>query len=322
MTAAVRHGILGPLSSELPGIAMDDPYKLLGVERDASADALQKAYRKLAKLHHPDLNPGDKAAEARFKDVSAAYALLSDPEKRAAFDRGEIDAEGAPRAPRGFYREHGERSDRAKYQSEPNFTDEDLESLFRNAFGQRRQGGFGQGGFALRGADRHFTLSVGFVEAAKGGVKRLTLPEGGTLDVTLPVGIGDGQILRLRGKGEPGEGGGPAGDALIEISVTPHRLFRREGQDIVVELPITLREAVLGAKVRVPTLDGPVSLTIAPRSSSGARLRLKGRGIAGGHQFVELKIVAPQAAEPALEAFLETWTPEHPFDPRARMEDP
>lgn len=294
---------------------MDDPYKILGVERDADAAAIQKAYRKLAKLHHPDLNPGKPEAAAKFQEISAANALLSDADKRAAFDRGEIDAEGTPQAPRGFYRDHGDRTDRAKYQSEPSFGDDDLESLFRNAFGQRPRGGF-----AMRGADLHFTLSVGFVEAAKGGIKRLTLPEGGTLDVTLPAGIGDGQILRLKGKGAPGDGGGPAGDTLIEISMNPHPFFRREGKDVIVELPITIQEAVVGAKVRVPTVDGPVTLTVAPRSNSGTRLRLKGRGVAGGHQFVELKIVLSPSDEPALQAFLADWKPAHPFDPRAGME--
>jgi DnaJ-class molecular chaperone len=294
---------------------MDDPYKILGVERDAAEGAIQKAYRKLAKLHHPDLNPGKPEAEAKFKQISAAYALLSDPEKRARFDRGEIDAEGAEQAPRGFYRDHGDRAGRSKYQSQPPYGDEDLESFFRNAFGQGARGGF-----AMRGGDLHFTLSVGFVEAAKGAVKRITLPGGGSLDVTLPAGIADGQILRLKGKGEPGMGDGLAGDALIEITVKPHRFFRREGKDVIVDLPVTIQEAVVGAKVRVPTIDGPVNLTIAPRSNSGTRLRLKGRGIAGGHQFVELRIVLPPNEEPELAAFLAAWQPAHPFDPRAGME--
>ena len=294
---------------------MNDPYKILGVERDASAAAIQKAYRKLAKLHHPDLNPGKPESEAKFKEISAAHTLLSDPEKRAAYDRGEIDAEGTAQAPRGFYREHGERPGRAKYQSDPSFDDEALESLFRNAFGNRPRDGF-----ALRGADLHFTLSVGFIEAAKVGVKRLTLPDGGVLDVTLPAGIADGQLLRLKGKGAPGVGGGPAGDALIEITVNPHPFFRREGKDVIVQLPVTIQEALVGAKVRVPTIAGPVNVTIAPRSSSGTRLRLRERGIAGGHQFVELKIVLSPSEEPVLEAFLRDWTPTHPFNPRAGME--
>ncbi|HLZ64841.1 MAG TPA: DnaJ C-terminal domain-containing protein [Aliidongia sp.] len=297
---------------------MKDPYKILGVERDASDAAIQKAYRKLAKQHHPDLNPGKPEAEAKFKEISASYALLSDPEKRGRFDRGEIDAEGVEQAPRHFYRDHGDPADRAKYQSGASFGDEDLESLLRNAFGHGGQGG--RGGFAMRGVDLQFTLSVDFIEAAKGAVRRVTLPEGGTLDVTLPAGIADGQVLRLKGKGEPGFGGGRAGDALIEITVNPHPFFRREGKDVIVELPVTIQEAVVGAKVRVPTIDGPVNVTIAPRSSSGTRLRLKGRGIAGGHQYVELRIVLPPGEEPELAAFLAAWRPAHPFNPRAGME--
>ena len=297
---------------------MNDPYKLLGVERDADDAAIQKAYRKLAKLHHPDLNPGKPEAEAKFKEISVAYALLSDPEKRGRFDRGEIDAEGTEQAAaRNFYRDYGDRASGAKYQSGPAFGDEDLESLLRNAFGHRPRGGF-----AMRGADMHYTLSVDFVDAAKGAVKRLTLPDGATLDVTIPAGLKDGQVLRLKGKGQPGPAGGGAGDALIEISVVPHRFFRREGNDVIVELPVTIQEAVTGAKIRVPTIEGPVTLTIAPRSNSGTRLRLKGRGIAGGHQFVELRIVLSAAEEPELEAFLATWQPRTSFDPRAGMETP
>jgi DnaJ-class molecular chaperone len=296
---------------------MNDPYKILGVERDAGDAAIQKAYRKLAKLHHPDLNPGKPEAEAKFKEISQAYGLLSDSEKRGRFDRGEIDAEGVEQAPRGFYRDHGERAGRTKYQSAPDFGGEDLESLLRNAFGQ---GGSGRNGFAMRGADLHFTLSVDFISAAKGALKRLTLADGAPLDVTIPAGIRDGQMLRLKGKGQPGQGGGPAGDALIELAIEPHPFFRRDGDDIIVDLPVTIQEAMLGGKVRVPTIDGPVNLTVAPRSSSGTRLRLKGRGIAGGHQYVDLRIALPPEPEPELEAFLAGWKPAKAFDPRAKME--
>ncbi|GGF12968.1 molecular chaperone DnaJ [Aliidongia dinghuensis] len=295
---------------------MKDPYKVLGLERDASDSAIQKAYRKLAKLHHPDLNPGKPEAEAKFKEISAAYALLSDPEKRGRFDRGEIDAEGVEQAPRHFYRDFAEQAGSGKYQSGPSFSEEDLESLLRNVFGQRAHGGVPR-----RGADTHYTLSASFLDAAKGAVRRLTLPDGAALDVTIPAGLKDGQVLRLKGKGAPGTSGGSAGDALIEVSVASHRFFRREGNDIIVELPVTMQEAVAGAKVRAPTIDGPVNLTIAPHSSGGTRLRLKGRGIAGGHQYVELKIVVPTGEEPELEAFLATWQPRHPFDPRAGMEE-
>ncbi|HEV2673098.1 MAG TPA: DnaJ C-terminal domain-containing protein [Aliidongia sp.] len=297
---------------------MKDPYKLLGVERGADDKAIQKAYRKLAKLHHPDLNPDKPEAEATFKDISAAYTLLSDPEKRGRFDRGEIDAEGTEQgAARNFYRDFGDRPGSGKYQSGPAFGDEDLESLLRNAFGRRPRGGF-----AMRGADMHYTLSVDFVDAAKGTVKRLTLPDGATLDVTIPAGLKDGQVLRLKGKGQASPSGGAAGDALIEISVMPHPFFRRDGNDVIIDLPVTVQEAVMGAKIRVPTIEGPVTLTIQPRSNSGTRMRLKGRGIAGGHQFVDLRVVIPTAAEPELEAFLATWQPQHPVDPRSAMEVP
>lgn len=294
---------------------MDDPYKVLGVERNATQAAIRAAYRKLAKRYHPDLNPGKPEAEERFKAINSAYDLLSDPDKRARFDRGEIDASGAERPPeRPFYRDFGDAADRAKYRSEAAFSPDDLESVFGELFRERRSRGF-----HVRGADAHYALTVGFLEAANGTVRRLALPDGRTLDVTIPAGLKDGQVLRLKGQGMPGLGDGPPGDALIEVAVTPHPLFRREGNDVVMELPVTLKEAVLGAKVEVPTIKGPVSLKIPPNSNSGTRLRLKGRGIAGGNQRVELKIVLPPHAEPELAAFLERWTPRHPFDPRKGM---
>lgn len=294
---------------------MEDPYKVLGVERNATEATIRAAYRRLAKRHHPDLNPGKPESEERFKAINAAYALLSDPEKRARFDRGEIDASGAERPPeRPFYRDFGDSAGRAKYRSETAFGADDLESVFGELFRERMDRGVD-----LRGAVAHYTLTVGFLEAANGAVRRLALPDGRTLDVTIPAGLKDGQVLRLKGQGMPGVGKGPPGDALIEVTVAPHPLFRREGNDVVVELPVTLKEAVLGAKVEVPTIMGPVSVTIPPNSSSGTRLRLKGRGIAGGHQRVVLKIVLPPSAEPELAAFLKSWTPQHPFDPRKGM---
>jgi DnaJ-class molecular chaperone len=294
---------------------MDDPYELLGVARTATEAEIRASYRKLAKLHHPDLNPGKKEAEERFKAISAAYALLSDPEKRARFDRGEIDASGMEKpAARQFYRDFGDDTGRAKYRPEQAFDAEDLDRIFAEAFGRRAGGKF-----SARGADAHYALSVDFLAAAMGAVRRLTLPDGRTLDVTIPAGLQDGQVLRLTGQGMPGLGEGPPGDALIEVSVLPHPLFRRQGRDVVVELPVSLQEAVLGAKIEVPTIGGPVSLTIPPRSTSGTRLRLKGRGIAGGHQYVELTVMLPPEAEPELAAFLESWKPRHPFDPRKAM---
>jgi DnaJ-class molecular chaperone len=300
---------------------MEDPYKVLGVERNATEAAIRTAYRKLAKRFHPDVNPGKPEATERFKAISAAYALLSDAGKRARFDRGEIDAGGQERQPeRTFYRDFGDAAGRAKYRGESAFSPEDLEGLFAQAFGDRgnRRGR----GFAARGGDVRYALTVDFLEAANGAVRRLALPEGRTLDVTIPAGLKDGQVLRLKGHGMPGLGGGPSGDALIEVNVAPHKLFRRVGNDVMLELPVTIQEAVIGAKVQVPTIKGPVTLTIPPNSNTGTKLRLKGRGVAGADQYVELKIVLAPEAEPELTAFLKSWTPRHGFDPRARLVEP
>ena len=301
-------------------MAMDDPYATLGVARTATADEIRTAYRKLAKQLHPDVNPGKPKAEERFKAVSAAYALLGDEEKRARFDRGEIDASGAEREPeRRFYRDFAQAGAGEKYRSEA-IDPEDLASFFAEAFGRGdAEELFARARGPQRGRDSRYALTVDFLHAANGAVRRLTLPDGRTLDVTIPAGLRDGQVLRLKGQGEAGTAGGPRGDALIEVAVAPHPLFRREGDDVVVELPITLREAVLGGKVRVPTVAGPVDMTVPPRSSSGTRLRLKGRGIAGGDQYAELRIVLPPEPEPELEQFLAGWTPRHRFEPRGGM---
>jgi DnaJ-class molecular chaperone len=296
---------------------MQDPYEVLGVAHGDSDETIRKAYRKLAKRLHPDLNPGKPEAGERFKTINAAYDLLSDPAKRARFDRGEIDASGNEAAPRGYYQHAREHADAAAGGMRP----EDLEDLFGHAFTEGFPGFSGGSGGRGRGRDMQYSLSVSFVDAANGAVKRLTLPDGRTLDVTIPAGLRDGHVLRLKGQGRPGRGGGPDGDALVEVSVAPHRLFRREGDDVVVDLPVTLQEAVLGTSVEVPTVKGPVRLRIPPGSGTGSRLRLKGRGIGGGHQFVDLKVVVPPGAEPALADFLRQWKPVTPFDPRAGLED-
>jgi len=294
---------------------MADPYDILGVQRSDSEATIRKAYRKLAKRYHPDLNPGDTQAAERFKTINAANDILSDPEKRARFDRGEIDAEGnetaAARADAGAWRQYAG--------AEPygggaghGFSADDLETLFGHAFGE----GMGSG----RGRDVHYTLTVSFMEAANGAKRRVTLPDGRTLDVTIPAGVRDGHVLRLRGQGRAGARGA-AGDALVEISVAPHPVFRREGDDVLVDVPITLQEAVLGATLEVPTVKGRVRVTVPPASGDGTRLRLKGRGIGGGHQYVVLHPVLPQGEEPALAEFLRTWKPAHPFNPRAGLED-
>jgi DnaJ-class molecular chaperone len=312
-------------------MAVDDPYAILGVKRDASAEEIRSAYRKLAKKYHPDLNPGNKEAEARFKAISAANELLSDPEKRARFDRGEIDASGQERPERAAYRRYAEGAQGAKYHQESGVSEDDFGDIFADLF--RQQAGRGAGGgrtFRMRGADRAFTLTVDFLEAARGAKKRLNFGalnsgEGQTLDVTIPAGVADGQILRLKGKGEPGLGGGPPGDALIEVHVAPHPFFRRVGNDIHIELPMTLAEAVLGGKIAVPTISGTVSMSVPKGSDTGAVLRLKGRGIApasgtAGDEYVTLKIVlGDQKTDRELETFLTEWAPRHPFDPRRAM---
>ena len=310
---------------------MDDPYEILSVPRTASAEDIRKAYRVLAKRWHPDTNPDKPEAEARFKAISAAYALLSDPEQRARFDRGEIDATGAERAPPppprggGGWRDWAEASGGARYRSsgggfEGAIDESDLEDFLSRAFGMgAARGARGP----ARGADLRFSLEVSFLDAARGASRQVTLPDGRTLRLTVPKGAETGTVLRLPGQGMPGEGeGAPPGDALVVLEVQPHRFFRRDGDDILLDLPVTLKEAVLGAKVAVPTVDGPVTLTIPPRSGEGTRLRLRGRGINGGHQYVVLKPVLPSGPEPELEEFLQRWTPRDASDPRAGMLSP
>lgn len=303
-------------------MATRTPYEVLGVKKDAGADEIRKAYRKLAKEFHPDLNPGKPAAEARFKEISAAHDLLSDPEKRGRYDRGEIDESGAER-PRTYYRDHAEGREGWKYGPEGGIDIGDLDDLFA-AFGAagRMRGARGGHGFAMRGGDRQFALSVDFVEAATGARKRLSLSPEESLDVTIPAGIEDGQVLRLRGKGGPGIGGGPPGDALIEVHVRPHPLFRRAGEDIHIDLPVSLAEAVLGARVAVPTVAGPVTMTIPKGSDTGTQLRLRGKGIQrspAGDQYVTLKVVIGASDDPELAKFLEDWAARHHVDPRQRM---
>lgn len=292
-----------------------DPYAALGLKKDATADDIRKAYRKIARQSHPDLNPDDPAAEATFKQASAAHDLLKDPEKRARFDRGEIDASGAerPQPQQRYYRDFADDPGNPYRGSGARFDDfGDAADIFAEMLRGRRAAD-ASAGFAARGNDMRFTLTVPFLDAARGGEARVTLAEGGPVEVKIPEGAEDGTTLRLRGKGQPGLGGGPPGDALITLSVQPHPVFRREGDDILLTLPITLDEAVLGGKVEVPTIDGPVSLTIPKGVSSGRMLRLRGRGVKGmgrtekGDQKIELKIVLPPRVDDALAEFMATW---------------
>jgi DnaJ-class molecular chaperone len=306
-----------------------DPYETLGVPRTASADEIKRAFRKLAKKHHPDLNPGNAAAEARFKAASAANELLSDPEQRAKFDAGEINAEGQP-TERAFYKQYAEGEQGRRYRggAAGGGDDEAFSDIFSELFrkgggGAGGEAGFG-GGRAFRGQDQHFSITIPFVEAAVGGTRRVSLPEGKALDIAIPAGLRDGQTIRLRGQGHSGWNGGPPGDALIEVSVAPHPFFRREENDIHLDLPVTVAEAVLGGKVSVPTLTGQVSLTIPHHSDSGRKLRLRGKGIPAhgtseaGDLYVTLKLVVGTPDE-GLEQALRAWAERHPSDPRAHL---
>ena len=300
---------------------MDDPYKILAVSKEASDADIKKAYRKLAKKLHPDLNPGDKKAEERFKEVSAAFDLLGDPEKRGKYDRGEIDASGAERPEHRYYKEYAGSEGAKHYGSDASF--DDLGGIFSDIFGQGREGE--RRNFKMRGGDLRYHLRIDFLEAARGATKRVTLPDGSTLDVKVPEGVGEGQTIRLRGKGQPGIGGGPSGDAFVEIDVLPHSVFRREGDDIVIDLPITIDEAVLGEKVDAPTINGRVRVTVPKGSSSGQTLRLRGKGVkrgaAGRHgdQRCVLKIVLPDEIDDELEEMMTTWRETHAYNPRKEL---
>lgn len=296
---------------------MKDPYEILGVARTAAPDDIRQAYRRLAKKLHPDLNPGNKESEERFKEVSGAHELLSDPDKRRRFDNGEIDASGSERRKQRFYKDFAaEAAPGHPYENRSGFADfTEANDLFAQLL--RRQA---EEARRAPGPDLNYRLSIEFLDAINGATKRLTLPEGGTIDVTIPPGIQEGQTLRLRGKGAPSVGEGASGDALVEISINPHRFFARHGDDIHVDLPVTLTEAVLGARVRVPTPTGPVILTVPKGSNTGAVLRLKGKGAPrpGGHgdELVKLKVMLPTEPNPELEAFLSSWAPGTGYDPR------
>lgn len=295
---------------------MSNPYEVLGIAPSASADDIQKAYRKLAKKLHPDLNPGDKSAEEKFKEVAGAYDLLSNPEKRKRYDAGEIDETGAERPQQQYYRDYAG-SGFGRYSSDAGFADfaegsDPFAELFRQSAQARAN---------RRGQDLHYRLAVSFADAIVGGAQRVTLPTGGALDVTLPAGIIDGQTLRLKGKGAPGAGKGGAGDALIEIEVRPDPRFTREGDDITIEIPISLTEAVLGGKIRVPTPTGTVSMKVPAGSNSGSALRLKGMGAprtggGRGDQFVKLKITLAKGSDAELERFVSSWEAGKTFNPR------
>jgi DnaJ-class molecular chaperone len=300
-----------------------DPYQVLGVSKQASEEEIRRAYRRLAKECHPDLHPGDSAAADRFKRLSAAYDIVGDTAKRRLYDLGEIDASGEPR--RQYARQHaGPGRHRAGGFARGGHEFEGLGDVFSDFFGDGGRFGTGRGGVRGRGQDVRYTLEVDFLEAINGAKKRVSLPDGGVLDLTVPEGVADGQVLRLKGKGGAGIGGGETGDALVEIKVRPHADFRRVGDDILLEVPITLDEAVLGARIEVPTTTGRVQLTVPKATSSGKVLRLKGKGArnaargTSGDQLVTLRIVLPEKVDDGLAYFIAEWRKKHPYDPGRR----
>jgi DnaJ-class molecular chaperone len=317
---------------------MQDPYRVLNVPRQAGQAAIKAAYRELAKRLHPDRNPGDARAEQRFKQVTQAYELLRDPAKRAKFDRGLIDADGKPQfgfGNFGFGHGAGARAGpRARADGGFRGGEGLFEKIFGGAFGKGGAGGgpsvddlrgAAQGGGRARGQDRRHRVEVDFLLAVRGGRQRLDVGDR-VLEINIPAGTEDGRVLRLKAQGGKGPPGGPPGDALVTIAVRPHRHFSLQGKDVHLELPVSLAEAIHGAKVTVPTIDGPVRISVPPGSNSGCSLRLKGRGVAipgeaAGDQYVRLVVMLPDRPDAELADYVRHWAEKHPYDPRADLED-
>ncbi len=314
---------------------MRDPYTVLGVDKSASLADIKKAFRKLAKKYHPDQSKEPKAKE-KFAEINAAYEILGDEQKRGAFDRGEIDAEGKPRfhgfegfGAEGFGRRSQAGGSGFKHFEfnfgEPGaegFTTSDLFADLFGAGGGRRRGA--RAGAPPRGEDVTATVTIGLGEAAKGTTARVNLPTGRSLEVKVPAGIEDGKQIRLKRQGQPSPFGGEPGDAMVTVHIAKHPYFRVEGHDLRLDLPVTLYEAVLGAKVTVPTLDGPVELAIPSGSNGGRTLRLRGKGLpnpqgTAGDLLVTLKIVLPEEGDAELTSLMRKWETQKPYNPRAGM---
>lgn len=313
---------------------MRDPYEVLGVSKTASAAEVKRVFRKLAKQCHPDKHPGDAKMAEKFKEISAANELLSDTEKRGQYDRGEIGADGSPRAPQFRRHEYAGRRQAggSPFGFEPGAggagggMDDILSELFGGFGGPRRAS-------RARGADINHKVTVSFIDAAKGAKERVSFTGGRVIDVAIPAGVREGQQIRLRGQGGPGQGGGEAGDLLIEISIAPHPLFKSEGVDIHLTLPVSLPEAVLGGKIEVPTIDGPVTMNVRKGANSGDKLRLKGKGSVKpgkqgavtsgrGDQIVTLQVQLPPVQDEEFHSFIEKWGKTHAYNPRSGLKVP
>jgi DnaJ-class molecular chaperone len=310
---------------------MADPYETLGVPRDASQADIRKAYRRLAKKYHPDLNPGDAEAEKRFKEISAANSIIGDETQRGRYDRGEIDDTGAERPPQRSYRSYAD-EDEPGFQyyrwGQPEGSD-DFGDIFADLFGRAGAGTGGGGerrGFSARGGNVSYTMTVDFLEAVNGTKKSVTMPDGKQLAITIPAGMKDGQTLRLKGQGRPGLGGGEAGDAMVTVNVRDHPAFSRDGDTIRSRLDITLNEALSGAKVRVETVSGAVNVSVPNNANSGDTLRLRGKGAMDrasgkrGDHLVELRLKLPTAPDDDLRRMIAEWEAKHPYDPRDEKE--
>ena len=309
---------------------MKDPYEVLGIAKSASEAEIKKAFRGLAKKHHPDKHAGDATAKKRFQEISGAYDILGDKDKRAQFDAGTIGADGNPKGfdPRaGGFRQGnpfgggggpGAREFHFSFDDSPSSGPAGFGDIFADLMGGRRGRGPTR---PAKGEDFSAAVTVSFGEAAIGGTRRVVLQNGEQIDVKIPVGVKDGQVVRVKGRGGAGRGGGPSGDILLSVSVAPHPWMTRDGNDIRMDLPVTLKEAVLGAKVPAPTLTGTVSLSVPPNSNTGTILRLKGKGIAAqegaGDLYVRLVVSLPDRPDEALQTFLQSWPGD--YDPRAKM---
>jgi DnaJ-class molecular chaperone len=306
---------------------MKDPYQTLGVARGASQDEIKAAYRRLAKKLHPDVNPGKPEVERQFKEVSGAYDIVGDVEKRAKFDRGELDSSGNEQKG-GFWRGArpggGQKANAggAPFGDGAFGGDDIFDEFIRQATSGGRRGRR-TGPVPERGADVTYSLKLDFLEAAAGIKKRVTFPDGKSLDITIAPGTEGGAKLRLKGQGRPGTGGADSGDAFVEVQVASHAYFERKGADIHLDLPVTLGEAVFGAAITVPTIDGKVTLRVPENSSAGTTLRLKGKGVADGKtgvrgdQYVHLRLALPDEPDRELERFLEKWKPKA-YQPRKK----